>query len=215
MSASMRGKSPNRRSASIDLNLHKHDLCRVRDGVASWPRCPRTAALTTAGRDRAGYAGPAPKEQPPRKLSGKRTGRSATLWKEAGATIARLTEGVTASALPWGNAGCGKSLRSSDRGGADGRLVRFRARTPCRVSNGRSPRCREPPRDATRPAPSRARRADGAVCRLFHAGPIPDRHPRRAQAGARAGGALRRLPHGPGLPGRARPCHHGARRSRR
>jgi hypothetical protein len=32
--------------------------------------------------------GSAPKEQPPRKLSGKRTGRSATLWKAAGGFFA-------------------------------------------------------------------------------------------------------------------------------
>ncbi len=55
---------------------------------------------------------PTPKEQPPRKLSGTRTARRKTLWKEAFMGLPlKLTDGVTAATG-------GKSLRFCDRGGA-------------------------------------------------------------------------------------------------
>ena len=72
---------------------------------------------------------------------------------------------------------------------------------------------RRPPRDAARRASSRARRAHGAVRRLFDAGPVPDRHHRRAQPGAERGRPVRRLAHGAGAACRSRPRDHrtGAR----
>src|SRR3954468_4259640 len=62
----------------------------------------------------------APKEQPPRKLSGKRTAGARALWKAAGGTSRPSTEGVSRDPCPppvQGAGARGESLRVEDRGG--------------------------------------------------------------------------------------------------
>ncbi len=72
--------------------------------------------------------------------------------------------------------------------------------------------------DAAAFAARRARREDGAVRRLRHAGLVSRRHHGRASPVPRGGGAVRRLAHGPGPPrrrrrrGRARDAGAGRRR---
>src|SRR6266436_2407878 len=84
-------------------------------------RCMHARRRGRAPGFRTGSA--APKEQPPRKLSGKRTAGGRALWKAAGDLP--LTEGVS---LPppyppplagEGRVGAGESLRVHDRGGSD------------------------------------------------------------------------------------------------
>ena len=68
----------------------------------------------------------------------------------------------------------------------------------------RLPSRRRDAEDAAAFAARRARREDGAVRRLRHAGFVPRRHHGRAPALPRSRGVVRRLPHGPASPRRRR-----------
>ena len=162
-------------------------------------------------RGRAPDRGAAPKEQPPRKLSGKRTAGGRALWKAAAGTrrpaAHRRSKPRPGSAMRPG----GESLRvQRQRGHLCGR---------CRASAVSEVRLVSEPDDAVPLAAHaalraawRARRQDGAVRRLRDAGAISDRHHRRASPYPRPGGALRRLAYGPGPAARRR--DRGARSKR-
>ena len=112
-------------------------LPMIRIRLASAPgRCYiRIAVCTPAGeaapRRISGAA--APKEQPPRKLSGKRTAGARALWKAAGGTVPAVHRRSKPRSRPPPHkepAGSGESLRVEDRGG----ISRTRSRPPQRCA---------------------------------------------------------------------------------
>src|SRR3954462_1708065 len=98
----------------------------IRIRLASAPgRCYISIAVCTP----AGEAAPrrisgaaAPKEQPPRKLSGKRTAGARALWKAAGGTSRPSTEGVSRDPCPPPVQGAGRVRRISQGRGQRGHL---------------------------------------------------------------------------------------------
>ena len=169
-------------------------------------------AATTAGRDRATLARRRRSNRPGNSQAKGPDGRRRS-GKQRAATPCPLTEGVTArerfqekcEALFRPEERPEKAREISQVLGQRGRgrtgVVRCREPVICRGLPLAEPApetdLRETPLAA---APSRARRAHGAVRRLCDAGAVPDRHHRRAQMDARARRPLRRLAHGPVVP---------------
>ncbi len=187
MSASTRARK-RETASSRRLTRPRPRLCFGSRGIVA----PRPAARETAVTDTT--AGRVRTVPPVRRRRSNRPGNSQAngpdgrrrSGKQPAAWCRRLTEGVTAGRpeVSFRGTSRGKSLRSSDRGGADGSVRAVASpsldvRDPCMSEL----RLRRPPRDAARRAPPRARRAHGAVRRLFDAGAVPDRHHRRAQPG--------------------------------
>jgi hypothetical protein len=124
-------------------------------------RCYTSGAVCTPAGEVAPI-GAAPKEQPPRKLSGKRTAGGRALWKAAAGRYPPAAH-RRSKPRPWLARGRGESLRVRDRGGK----VRTRRRPLCRRCPGDP--CRSggaAQADIAIRAPLRTRRQDGAVRRL-------------------------------------------------
>ncbi len=143
--------------------------------------------------------GTAPKEQPPRKLSGKRTAGGWRSGERAFATrgvVGRPTEGVGRSSLADGAA---PNLSGLGQRGLNRR--RRGVGSPRRSRRERSPqlRLRSPSKThAALRSARRPRRQDGRVRRLDAARAVPGRDHGRAPSLPERRGAVRRFAHGPG-----------------
>ena len=183
--AAVRRVSTDARGRSNEIKT----LPMIRIRLASAPgRCYISAAVCTP----AGEVAPrrvesaAPKEQPPRKLSGKRTAGAKGALESGGPDEQSrpLTEGVSRG-RPLARAGGAVNLSGSRTEGASpGRasrpLCRRCARVPVQPLDGAAAA------HAALRSASRARRPHGAVRRLRDAGAVPGRHHRRASAHPRA-----------------------------
>ena len=158
-------------------------------------RSAMPARLEKDARERvvAGYAGPPPKEQPPRNLSGKRTARPRTLWKAP--AFASATAGHRRGNPPSPAGDGGESSQVPATEGALEPPGRFRRSGPVLTGSRTMSEDQAPlPLDGWH-------RARGARMVPFagYAMPIQyEGHHRRASVDADKRRAVRRQPYGPG-----------------
>ena len=184
--------------------------------TARLPRATYGVLMESCGRDQPRLA---PKEQPPRKLSGKRDRAKTALWKAA-AALASHRRGRPLFALsPSGlheRKFRAKSLRFRDRGGTG---PRKRSALTSRVHDERAsihtPFRRRAAADAFERAAPRAGREARSLRGLRDAAAICGGNCQRAQSRARRRRAVRRVAHGPGAARGARISRRRRRPSRR